>query len=378
MTPDFVLDPDGEVTILLRNRNAPFAVWGVSREIVPAGAAHSSRSSEEGGNVAESTTAAEVLVEVSVPDEPTGQADAGSEPAPVRFKVSARHLILGSPVFRRMLKDGWKETQLLQEQGTLEIPAYDFDSEAFLAFLHIIHCQPTSLPQRIRFEQVARLAVIADYYECRSLVGYYVTPVIDRLTNQPKQYSRNLILWIWVSYFFQRSEVFHKCTKVAMEEAPTRISSLNLPIPGEIINALNAGRIRAINAILGSLHRARRHLTNTPSRCTEECHALVLGSLIMQMNSSKLLAPRPQPPFIGLSQQKLKTTVYGFRCPPSKGIRHTKHYKISNSVYTVNSGQRALWKDATAPSFVEHYGDIKWDVKGLSLADYMTRINLLL
>ncbi|KAH3499037.1 hypothetical protein KXV55_008470, partial [Aspergillus fumigatus] len=56
-----------------------------------------------------------------------------------RVQVSAKHLVLASPVFKEILKGGWKESLTYLQTGSVEITADSWDIEAFLILLHIIH-----------------------------------------------------------------------------------------------------------------------------------------------------------------------------------------------------------------------------------------------
>lgn len=51
---------------------------------------------------------------------------------------------------------------------------------------------------------LAKVAVLADYYECKEAVNILADTWIKALEdNVPTTYSRDLFLWLWISWFFQ-------------------------------------------------------------------------------------------------------------------------------------------------------------------------------
>jgi hypothetical protein len=150
--------------------------------------------------------------------------------------VSAKHLILASPVFKKALTGKWKEGSTFVGTGSVEITTESWDVEAFLILLRILHCQHHKLPKRVSLELAAKIAVLADYYECNDLVGFIRDAWITCLREElPSTYSRNLILWLWVAWYFNNPMKFKKATSIAMSQSKAEINALQLPIPARII-----------------------------------------------------------------------------------------------------------------------------------------------
>lgn len=119
----------------------------------------------------------------------------------------------------------------------MEITADSWDIEAFLILLHIIHGRYYQTPRKITLETLAKVAVLADYYDCREALDILVTTWINSLEETiPKSYSRNLILWLWVSWFFQLPAQFREATSTAMSWSNNWIDNLGLPIPDIVIS----------------------------------------------------------------------------------------------------------------------------------------------
>jgi hypothetical protein len=79
-----------------------------------------------------------------------------------RIQVSAKHLALASPVFKQILKAGWKESLTYLQKGSVEITADSYDIEALLILLHSFMARTTKhrekLPlRRSRKSQFSRL-----------------------------------------------------------------------------------------------------------------------------------------------------------------------------------------------------------------------------
>jgi hypothetical protein len=154
----------------------------------------------------------------------------------VRIQVSAKHLMLASPVFKRALTGKWKEGSTFVGTGSVEITTEGWDVEAFLILLRILHCQHHKLPKRVGLELAAKIAVLADYYECNDLVGFIRDAWINCLREElPDMYSRNLILWLWISWYFNMPMKFKKATSIVMSQSKDEIDALELPIPARII-----------------------------------------------------------------------------------------------------------------------------------------------
>lgn len=50
---------------------------------------------------------------------------------------------------------------------------------------------------------LAKIAVIADYYECREALYFLTDMWIKNVEEKiPTAVSRNLILWLWIAWFF--------------------------------------------------------------------------------------------------------------------------------------------------------------------------------
>ncbi|GFF32521.1 hypothetical protein IFM58399_03239 [Aspergillus lentulus] len=154
-----------------------------------------------------------------------------------RIQVSAKHLMLASSVFKKILNGGWKESVTYLQKGSVEIDTEGWDIEALLILLRAIHGQHYHIPRKLTLEMLAKVTVLADYYECKEAMCVWTTIWIDAVDEKiPSTYSRDLFLWLWISWFFQLPTQFKEATSTAMSRSNGRIhNGLGLPIPDKVM-----------------------------------------------------------------------------------------------------------------------------------------------
>lgn len=237
----YELDPDGDVVLLLRNQDVPFAVWDASFEVSELADSPSRPNTTEGAE-ASSNEANSMANEKGlnyrgyIPPIDGDDQDGLEESDRVRMQVSSRHLILASAYFRLMFKAQWKETQALHSNGRVSIPLDDWDSEAMLILMRIVHGQVRNVPRELSLEMLAKIAVLVDFYGCTEVVELFSEIWIDKLkVFFPEVYSRGVILWVFVAWVFRRPQEFEKATNICLRQSPARMPTLGLPVPKAIL-----------------------------------------------------------------------------------------------------------------------------------------------
>ncbi|KAL4900450.1 hypothetical protein BDW74DRAFT_182783 [Aspergillus multicolor] len=242
MTETHILDPIGEVTIVLTDPNAPLALLPRTPEAETANDAKREPASDI--TFLSSTIDDKVMKPSDSVRETETQGDntsSSENPNEVRFKVSAAHLTLASSVFRHALTGDWVEGSELRTRGTAEIEATGWDTEAFLILLRIVHCKPYDLPKEVSLETLAKLALIADYYDCVKLVQWYADAWISKVasrgssTNTHEEELRDKIIRLWIAWVFDVAKDFTSHSSCIMHSAKEPITSLGLPLPAAII-----------------------------------------------------------------------------------------------------------------------------------------------
>jgi hypothetical protein len=262
MTPVVhIIDPDADTVITLRNASTRFAIWRydivevdrTTRE----GSFESSNTRketemEEGHQVqagavhlqpeSDSASIAALLQDlhlriramksdvISVPEE--------AYEDEIHYHVSSRHLMLASPIFKRALdKDGFEESVRNEKDGLFHIDASDWDAEAFLIVMRIIHGRNRQVPKEIALEMLAEIAVLEDYYLFGESLEVFKDLWLQKIKeiDVPNTYCRDLVLWIWVTWVFDVEEHFKKATMLAMTHSTCDIPTFGLPIPTKVI-----------------------------------------------------------------------------------------------------------------------------------------------
>lgn len=108
----------------------------------------------------------------------------------------------------QFLKSYWLEARKNKsityfQKGSVEVTAESWDIEVLLILLRTIHGQYYRIPRKLTLEMLAKIAVIADYYECREALYFLTDMWIKNVEEKiPTAVSRNLILWLWIAWFF--------------------------------------------------------------------------------------------------------------------------------------------------------------------------------
>jgi hypothetical protein len=160
----------------------------------------------------------------------------GQEPeASVFYYVSSRHLKLASPWFRRALaKEQWAESERDEKDNLIHIKAHDWDGNAFLILMNIFHLRNRKIPRQVSLDDLAKIAVLVDYYECAEAVEHFTEKWKENLMTLdpiPSTYCRTLTLWIWIAWVFEFGDDFQNATLVAVKQCSEPMPTLGLPIP---------------------------------------------------------------------------------------------------------------------------------------------------
>ncbi|KAL4938178.1 hypothetical protein BDV06DRAFT_232058 [Aspergillus oleicola] len=342
--PTHIIDPEGDAIIVLSNANAPFAQFecDLFHQKVEGNDMKKSRNAPSPSHVPEP-----VEVPVKVPTEASVEAELASrfaDDASFRIQVSAKHLILASLVFKKILTGGWKESAAYQQKGFVEIKAESWDIDALMILLRAVHGQLYDIPHKLTLEMLAKVAVLADYYDCRQTLFVYKDIWIEALEEPvPPNYSQALVLWIWVAWFFQLPAQFKEATSNAMTRSHGFISNLRLPIPANVMDPMNDSRQRSIGAMINQFHDTLGALLSGSQGCCWECSSIMYGALSKNLALHDLLSPKPEAPFPGQSYEDLIVKVLFLPSPcwtsqPRRKKRHSCSFSSFNSLFGAPPG----------------------------------------
>ncbi|PTB63510.1 hypothetical protein BBK36DRAFT_1126953 [Trichoderma citrinoviride] len=318
------IDPKGDTLLILHNPDAPFA-------------AQNSRFSVRG-------------VRAAVKPE-------------VRMRLSSRHLTLASAYFEKMLANDWKETTPEGDYSYV-VKAEDWDEEALLIMMNIIHGRTAKLPMAMNLETLAKICALVDYYQCHEALKFFNQLWLGRIDRRSYT-GRDLLLRLSVACVFPDRTKFQNLTMSLIKESKWPIESLGLPIPQSVIDALNKQREHYISAIITGLKELiKAECSDNGRKCSFECSSAFIGALIKGMDKARISEEYLSlPPYTGHSLESLQQVILGFAEPSWNKICVNRR----NSM-TYNSASFCTLANTTKP-LVEGYIN---QVVGLVLRNYIT------
>lgn len=220
-----IIHPDGELIIVLHNANAPFA--------------HYSENNDPEDALSVDDTPANDTPEYDTPEDcivkmqPCEQLDNRV----FRIQVSATHMMFASSYFKKCLTGPWKERETYQQKGFVEVPAEGWDFEALLIIIRAIHCQHSLITKKVNLEVFAKVAVIADYYDCKDVLDF-ITDTWFNSMDKTITTSRDRVFWLWVSWFFKHPVQFKEASSTAMSWSEGSIDVRGLPVPNQVLGKI--------------------------------------------------------------------------------------------------------------------------------------------
>ncbi|PYI06091.1 hypothetical protein BO78DRAFT_344233 [Aspergillus sclerotiicarbonarius CBS 121057] len=281
-----VIDPDGEVIIVLKKPDAPFAVWDGDPEAEPSTSEDGKKEPDKEDEQSKSSRA-----DPPAPNgAPPGDSKNSDGEKVVRVQVSAKHLMLPSPGLRRLITGG-KEGRCPRKIKSKEIVTDRWNAKAFLLLLNILHCRHSEVPRKLSLDMLARLAEIVDHYDCTEALGCYPEIWMSSLEpGRPMEYCRGLILWIWVSWAFRSHQLLAEAVLIAIRESNGPVTDLGLPIPPPLIDHINKQRQTAISGLVSSLNTLRNGLLCDTKGCSFDCRSMAIGLIAKLMHQNALSA----------------------------------------------------------------------------------------
>ncbi|KAI1751677.1 hypothetical protein F4782DRAFT_174344 [Xylaria castorea] len=293
--PDVVLDPDGDLLVILHNPSETFEIYREPPLSEPAG-------DEEATTV---------------------ELNSDEQPKPISmhidwiFKASSKHLSLACPRFKTMMDGPWREATRIYDDGLRHWVLEEFDMYAMILVLSIIHGKnngvnvhgyQTAIPPTVRLDILVEIARIVDYIECHEVIRVFASNWISCLKDDiPVSYNTKLMAWICIAGVFGNDEIFQRCTRLAILKCHSGIPTLGLPILPEISDEIHRRRERCIDEIFASVDSLVGRLTGETS-CSFECDATYLGTIIKHMDT-EFPSPRPTSPYWKLSVKRVVNTI---------------------------------------------------------------------
>lgn len=224
----------GDTLLILRNSGAPFATHNTEDEWLNALPGYQTEMSKR--------RESSIIPKKSHSDpnealtDGSSNAEAKSEPLHMRFRLCSTTLINTSSYFKKSLSGDWKDTE--PEPGyKWTLTANDWDGEAFLLLMRILHHKTREVPREIELETLAKIAVLVDYYGCHEAVEPWAERWMSDLGADMAEffYSRELLLKLTISWVFSDRRRFRSLTETAIRTSRGPIPTLGLPIPYQVV-----------------------------------------------------------------------------------------------------------------------------------------------
>ncbi|KAI0439103.1 hypothetical protein F4803DRAFT_554392 [Xylaria telfairii] len=300
--PDVILDPNGEILVILRNSSSMFNSDEESALQEPL---------QEPASDSETRTSAELNSHES-----SELSDVSNDRV---YRCSLRHLSLSCPRVERMMDGPWREARKIHEDNLHHWVVEGFDVQAMTIVLSLIHHKYSLVPKTVDLDLLVEIARIVDYIGCSEVVKDRASSVwIPALKDSiPRSYGAELMLWICVSGVFCEERIFRNCTRVAIRESHSGIPTLGLPILPEIAGEIDRCKERLLDQIFDAIDSFIEELSTTLV-CNMRCDSMRLGVFLKNIHASSL-SPRPRKPYTKFS---VRCAIRALHCLPPLSIRH--------------------------------------------------------
>ncbi|RDW64499.1 uncharacterized protein DSM5745_09910 [Aspergillus mulundensis] len=358
-----VLDPNGDVTLILKDPDAAFAHGCLAPQQIYETETETPSPSNFATNGTSFPPSSANLEAEARAKHRADDASLSSSSTEIRFQVSSAHLILASPVFKSALTGSWKESVEFKTKGTVELVAIGWNEEALLVFLRIIHCMPLELPDKMPLEALAKLAVVADFYDCMKLIAFFadtwlttaLAPDYDSLLDEDNdRFIPRNTLRLWVSWAFHQEDAFKTHSQHLISYARDSITPLGLPLPETVIDAMNRHREAAIADTLNQLMAKKREILTFKPGCDTECKVRIRDALNKFLDKDRLHSVTA--PYPDISQFNLALAAKNIL---SRGWR----------VYHENDSKKWRYHKCRHSKFSWIFKELKYRIPGLDLKD---------
>ncbi|KAL2071714.1 hypothetical protein VTL71DRAFT_12949 [Oculimacula yallundae] len=243
----------------------------------------------------------------------------------INMLVSSKHMKLSSPVFRAMLqRDGFKEGQILEATGSVEIPLPDDDPEAMTILLDVVHGRNRMVPRKVTLKTLTAIAVLADKYQMVEVLEAFSNSWIKRLKPKlPTEYLEaedelSIFRWLKISWVFSKAKEFKAMTRLMEQGGYSTMEQYAvgaLAVPSIIIDAVMERREEALSECYLLIDQTIQRYQRSEVLCPRDdihlapaCDALLLGSLLKSVSSLGLY-PAPEAPYDGVSFDEVEALL---------------------------------------------------------------------
>ncbi|KAK5235462.1 hypothetical protein LTR47_003647 [Exophiala xenobiotica] len=284
---DQIFDPDGDVVLILGGASVSNA--SITDDTLP-----------EQNNEAEAPF-------------PCQQHDETESSDTFEAKVSSKHLILASRVFRAMFNGNFREAVELHKQEVSKVPLPDDNPDAMVVLLNIVHGLNKQVPRKIGETLFLDIVTLIDKYEFHEAAYVFTDIWFGDLWKWTEKAPPHLFHWIYICWVLRKGYDFTNLTRTAILESQSGLGQSDAgPCPAFIITKVESQRLALVSACLARLTDTlgRYEIPMQQCRTNKDCDALVLGSLIQKLKPLGLF-PVPLPDAPTMSVKELSSFFRG-------------------------------------------------------------------
>lgn len=219
-----------------------------------------------------------------------------------------------------------------------------FDPDAFEIVLRIVHAQLHKLPKELSLATMTQVAIIADDLQCSDPIAHFA-----------QQWGSNNDFWsasntwidlsrkIFICSVFQLKDKFSWLTQAAIIHSLKKVSSYGIPVPQQILKAIEEKRTILMKEQLKYLFTVERELQDE-TLCWE-CRAQNFGFLKYNLLLHQLPASESSELWANITCQVLKEKMQKFKyatrtgCQFKSGLKHPSFKKqITEALKVSNAG----------------------------------------
>ncbi|KAJ5355278.1 uncharacterized protein N7496_012490 [Penicillium cataractarum] len=224
----------------------------------------------------------DVLLIVPAPQE------TDERPAPSRFLVSSKYLILGCDFFEARFGPNGQDGRDLEEYGSVKIhlETTAHSPETMHILLSIIHGFQPWIPAGFDTIGLWKLALATHYFLCYEALQswglWYCQQLVPTL---PTEFPPSSWKLIFISYVFGHHTLFRHLTKMAQQRATGSIYAGPSPIPKWILQEILGKRDKYLKRCFDLVYERIAHLASPYIHCTRACDtkkAAALMQYVMQ------------------------------------------------------------------------------------------------
>ncbi|KIW59466.1 hypothetical protein PV05_03913 [Exophiala xenobiotica] len=152
-------------------------------------------------------------------------------------KVSSRHLILASRVFRAMFNGNFREAAELRSQEVTKVPLPDDNPNAMVILLNIVHGLNGQVPTKISETFFLDIIMLIDKYELYEAAYVFTDIWFGYLWKWTESPPPRLFHWIHICWVLRRASEFKSLTQTAILESQSGLGQSDTgPCPAFIVS----------------------------------------------------------------------------------------------------------------------------------------------